>query len=60
MYVLVHVCVYLYLRWPALSIHGDKVQSERDFVLKGLLYCVFSTCVHVPTVSVYVYVTYTS
>lgn len=25
----------LFCRWPAVAIHGDKSQQERDWVLKG-------------------------
>lgn len=33
-------------RWPAMCIHGDKSQPERDWVLNGMLFqvCYFSFC----------------
>ena len=29
-----HVCMLIRTRWPALAIHGDKQQGERDWVLQ--------------------------
>lgn len=26
---------YFFIRWPAVCIHGDKSQNERDWVLQG-------------------------
>lgn len=41
------VCVnkVLTCRWPAMGIHGDKSQQERDWVLNGE--CFSSFCKHV-------------
>ena len=28
-----------FCRWPAMCIHGDKSQPEREWVLKGIYFC---------------------
>ena len=35
----------IFLRWPAMCIHGDKSQPEREWVLKGMIFvfCCSST-----------------
>lgn len=32
------------VRWPAMGIHGDKSQQERDWVLNGKLSSLIFTC----------------
>lgn len=32
------------VRWPAMGIHGDKSQQERDWVLNGKLASLIFTC----------------
>lgn len=34
-YIPVAICVLTSSRWPAMCIHGDKSQPERDWVLSG-------------------------
>ena len=51
-------CIYIFLySWPAICIHGDKAQNEREWVMSGkykfhmrftcTYACTFSTLVHV-------------
>lgn len=35
------------ISWPAICIHGDKVQTEREWVLNGKEECIcFSSTIH--------------